>query len=74
MMAREYVTSTSVEWIEYDAGARTLDVAFASGGIYRYAGVPPAECERLRAAESKGRFVNEVVKRHYGYVRLRAPR
>lgn len=73
-MAREYVTSTSVEWIEYDAGARTLDIAFASGGVYRYAGVPPAEYERLRAAESKGRFVNEVVKQHYGHVRLRAPR
>jgi hypothetical protein len=73
-MAREYVTSTSVEWIEYDASARTLEIGFASGGVYRYLDVPPAECERLRAAESKGRFVNEVVKRRYKYVRVRAPR
>jgi hypothetical protein len=73
-MAREYVTSTSVEWIEYDASARTLEIAFESGGVYRYLDVPAAICERFRAAESKGRFVNELVKPRYRYVRLRPPR
>jgi hypothetical protein len=72
-MAREYVTSTSVEWIEYDASARALEIAFASGGIYRYLDVPSADCDALRAAESKGRFVNEVIKRRYRYVRVRPP-
>jgi KTSC domain-containing protein len=72
-MAREYMTSTSVEWIEYDANARTLEVAFASGGVYRYSSVPPGVCDQLRAAESKGRFVNEVVKKRYRYVRIQAP-
>jgi hypothetical protein len=73
-MAREYVTSTSVEWIEYDASARTLEIAFASGGVYRYFDVPPAVCDELRTAESKGRFVNEVVKKRHRYARLTAPR
>jgi len=73
-MAREYVTSTSVEWIEYDASARTLEIAFASGGVYRYFDVPFAVHDQLRAAESKGRFVNEVVKRRYRYARVRPPR
>lgn len=73
-MAREYVTSTSVEWIEYDASARTLEIAFESGGVYRYLDVPPPICDELRAAESKGRFVNETVKPHYRCVRLRPPR
>ena len=72
-MAREYVTSTSVEWLEYDASARTLQIAFASGGIYRYFDVTAAVCDQLRAAESKGRFVNEVIKRRFRYARLRAP-
>jgi hypothetical protein len=73
-MAREYVTSTSVEWIDYDASARTLEIAFASGGVYRYFDVPPDACDELRAAESKGRFVNEVVKKRHRYTRLTAPR
>ncbi len=71
---REYVTSTSVVWIDYDASTRTLDIAFASGGVYRYAAVPPAVCDQLRVAESTGRFVNEVIKPRYRYVRLEAPR
>jgi len=73
-MVREYVTSTSVVWIEYDASARTLEIAFVSGGVYRYFDVPPAVCEQLRAAESKGRFVNEVVKKRHRFARLEAPR
>jgi hypothetical protein len=73
-MAREYVTSTSVEWIEYDASARALEIAFASGGVYRYLDVPRAEYDRLRAAESKGRHVNEVIKKRYRYARVRPPR
>jgi hypothetical protein len=73
-MVREYVTSTSVVWIDYDASARTLDVAFVSGGVYRYFDVSPAVCDQLRAAESKGRFVNGVVKKRHRYARLEAPR
>jgi hypothetical protein len=71
VMTREYVTSTSVEWIEYDASARTLEIAFESGSVYRYLDVPVAIFDGLRAAESKGRFVNEIVKPGYRYVRLR---
>jgi hypothetical protein len=73
-MAREYLTSTSVEWIEYDASARTLEIAFESGGMYRYLDVPATVYDQLRAAESKGRFVNEVVKPRYRYARLQPPR
>ena len=73
-MAREYVTSTSVEWIDYDPDARTLEIAFESGGKYRYFDVPAAVCDQLRAAESKGRFVNDVVKKRFRYARIRAPR
>ena len=72
-MAREYLTSTSVEWIEYDAATRTLEIAYASGGVYRYFDVPPAVCDQLRAAESKGRFVNAVVKPRYRYVCVTPP-
>ena len=73
-MAREYVTSTSVEWYDYDPRAKTLEIEFASGGVYRYLGVPQAVYEQLGAAESKGRFANEVIKQRYEYVHVRRPR
>ena len=73
-MPREYVESTSIEWFEYDARARVLEIAYASGGVYRYAEVCARDCDELRAAESKGRFVNEVIKKRYRYTRVRSPR
>ncbi len=48
----------------------TLEIEFAGGGVYRYLGVPEATWERLRAAESKGRFVNAIIKKYYRYVRV----
>jgi len=72
-MAREYVTSTSIAWFDFDADARTLEIEFAGGGIYRYLNVPPATCRALRAAESKGRFVNESIKPRYRYERVSVP-
>ena len=69
-MAREYPESTSIVWFEYDAGARTLDIAYESGGVYRYLAVSQTVCDQLRAAESKGRFVNEAVKQHYQFRRI----
>lgn len=69
-MAREYVESTSIEWFEYDKGAKALDLAFVGGDAYRYHGVPAQVCDGLRAAESKGRYVNAVIKPRYPYTRL----
>ncbi|HZW53144.1 MAG TPA: KTSC domain-containing protein [Candidatus Elarobacter sp.] len=72
-MAREYVDSTSIDWFDFDARARALEIAYASGGVYRYWDVPPRVCDQLRAAESKGRFVNEIIKTRYRYTRVRPP-
>ncbi len=69
-MAREYVDSTSIEWFEYDERGKALDLAFVGGEAYRYHGVPPRVCDGLRAAESKGRYVNSVIKPRYPYTRL----
>lgn len=73
-MAREYVESTSIEWFDFDGRARALEIGYASGGVYRYLAVSPRVCDELRAAESKGRFVNEVIKKRYRYTCIRAPR
>jgi KTSC domain len=71
-MAREYVDSTSIEWFEYDDATNSIDLAYVGGDVYRYHDVPPHVCDGLRAAESKGRYVNMVIKPQYRYTRLTA--
>lgn len=69
-MRREPVESTSVTSMGYDPRSATLEVEFASGGVYRYFSVPPATYQRLCAAESIGRFVNGVIKPHHRFTRI----
>jgi hypothetical protein len=64
------VKSTGIRWIRYDEGARTLDVAFVNSGEYRYFDVEPEVYTWLTKVESKGRFVNRLVKEKYRYERL----
>ncbi|MEA2688773.1 MAG: hypothetical protein QOD51_1380 [Candidatus Eremiobacteraeota bacterium] len=70
-MAREYVTSESIVWLDYDPNASTLEIEFTSGGVYRYFGVPRATFQELRAAESMGRFVNDVIKKLHRFERVK---
>lgn len=63
------VNSKGIRWIRYDERARTLDVAYASGE-YRYFDVGPEVYAWLKRAESKGKFVNRLVKEKYRYERL----
>jgi hypothetical protein len=54
-----------LQWSCADARRRV-----AGGAAYRYLGVPENVYAALRAAESKGRYVNEVVKPRYRFIRL----
>jgi hypothetical protein len=65
--------SKSIRWIRYDEQTRTLDVAF-TGGEYRYFDVEPEVYAWLAKVESKGTFVNRMVKEKYRYERLDAQR
>jgi hypothetical protein len=58
------VDSSAVARIGYDAEAKEAYVEFLGGGLYAYRGVPPAVFEQLVAADSKGTFVNAVIKRY----------
>lgn len=69
-MEKELVESTGIRWFRYDADKRTLDVAYISSGEYRYFDVPREVYEWLRRAQSKGKFVNRLVKEKYRYERL----
>lgn len=69
-MEKVPVQSKGIEWVAYDEDAAILDVHFASSQTYRYFDVPPAVYEWLLRAESKGKFVNRLVKDRYRYERL----
>jgi len=67
------VKSKGIRSIAYDPVARTLDIEFSSSKIYRYFDVPPSLYEWLTRVESKGRFVNRLVKDKYRYERIDGP-
>jgi len=67
MPEMEYVASTNVEAIGYDAETQELHVQFTSGHTYIYSPVEEWVFEELRAAPSKGSFINRELKGRYEY-------
>jgi KTSC domain-containing protein len=70
LLQEEAIKSTGIRAIRYDERARTLDVTYANSGEYRYFDVPPEVYAWLSKVESKGRFVNRLVKEQYRYEKL----
>jgi len=58
------VESSAVARIGYDAELEETFVEFIGGDLYAYEGVPAGVFEQLAHAESKGTFVNEVIKEY----------
>jgi hypothetical protein len=58
------VESTAVRTIGYDAEAEEVYVEYIGGGLYAYEGVPAGVFDELVNAESKGTFVNAVIKEY----------
>jgi hypothetical protein len=64
------VESSWVAAIGYEESAREVHVALIDGAAYAYESVSPDVWRLFLAADSKGTFVNEVLKPHYGVRRL----
>jgi KTSC domain len=58
------VESGAVAKIGYDAAAEEAYVEYLDGDLYAYEGVPADVFEELANAESKGTFVNTVIKKY----------
>jgi KTSC domain len=56
------VESSAVARIGYDAGAEEAYVEYLDSDLYVYEGVPADIFEALANADSKGTFVNAVIK------------
>ena len=70
MPEMQYVDSSNVEAVGYDAEQYALYVQFLSGATYVYEGVEEEVFEELLEADSKGKFVNRRIKEMYSFQRL----
>jgi hypothetical protein len=61
------VDSSCVAKVGYDSRAEEAYVEFLDSGLYAYRGVSARVYEQFVAAESKGTFVNEVIKPRYPF-------
>ncbi len=59
------VDSTAIARIGYDVEVEEAYVEFRDSGLYVYYGVPLGIFAELARADSKGAFVNDVIKRRY---------
>ncbi|WP_417812170.1 KTSC domain-containing protein [Thalassospira alkalitolerans] len=62
-MERIYVESTNLSSVGYDEDSCTLEVEFHKGGVYQYYDVPKYVFEGLMAAQSKGSYFDQNVKK-----------
>ncbi len=59
--------STVIAHINYNEEKQTLRVRFLSGKVYDYKDVPPEIFAAMKAARSKGTFLNQYIKKNYEY-------
>ncbi len=64
------VESNNIAAIRYIPEGRELSVQFNNGSVYAYSGVPADVFEDFKAADSKGKFLNEHIKGVYDYKRV----
>jgi hypothetical protein len=63
-----YVDSKNVEAIGYDSESMQLHVRFLkSGETYIYFNVEPWVFEEFKAADSKGTFLNQRIRKNYEF-------
>jgi len=63
--------SSVVAAISYLPELSVLRVTFVSGKVYDYKKVPESVFLRMKSATSKGKFLNEHVKRNYSFKQVK---
>jgi hypothetical protein len=63
----QFVNSSNVDQIGYDADRMELHVLFQNGDLYVYSDVPESIFEEFRAAPSVGSYLNREIKNVYNY-------
>jgi len=68
---RQTVQSTAIAKVGYSKRRHILEIEFVNGAIYRYLDVPPTVHRDLMSAESKTRFYDSNIRKHYRSVLVR---
>ena len=62
--------SSVIAAMKYYPDTSTLRVIFVSGIVYNYKNVPQKVYEAMKAASSKGKFLNEQIKGKYKFEKI----
>lgn len=65
----QHVQSSNIEAIAFDVDTQTLCVRFHNGSVYTYLGTNEDIFVAMKAADSVGRYLNNVIKATYPYTR-----
>ena len=63
-MKPQFPDSSAIDFFKYDRERQTMDIGYKNGSLYRYFDVIEDENTGLEEAESKGAYVNRVIKKH----------
>ncbi|MBG6235615.1 hypothetical protein IWX76_002183 [Pedobacter sp. CAN_A7] len=63
--------SSVIAAINYYPETLVLRVVFVSGNIYDYKKVPESVYLQMKSARSKGKYLNEHIKRNYNYEQVK---
>ncbi len=63
--------STVIEHMVYDEKLCTLTIIFLSGAVYQYLNVPHAVYAEMKAARSKGTYLNTHIKTNYSFKKIK---
>ena len=69
-MERMTVRSANIASVGYDAGTKTLEIEFRSGGVYQYAGVPEKRFDALMKASAIGSYFHREIKPWYQFRKI----
>ncbi len=67
MVEMQFVESSNIEQVGYDADSMELHIQFKNSGLYVYLEVPLAIYESLMNADSKGSFFNREIKKVFRF-------
>ena len=68
---RQSVQSTAIAKVGYSKRHHILEIEFVNGAIYRYFDIPLSVHRDLMSAESKTRFYDSKIRKHYRSVLVR---
>ena len=68
---RQSVQSSAIAKVGYSRRRHILEIEFVNGAIYRYFDIPLSVHRDLMSAESKARFYDSKIRKHYRSVLVR---